>query len=280
MALGSVLNDLGEKEEAQAQYHRDLAFYREIGYRWGEGVATGNLGSLAMGRGRLREALERYRRALDIDREIGRRGGEGADALNLGRIYLALGDAEEAERHGRLSRQCAQEAGDRYHEGFALHLLAGVARRRRDLKDAAWLYEGALRLRRELPHPPGVARTLLRLGQTMLSLQRRRQGIELLVEAAESKEEVGAENAAVLAVARLAVEREAPAEEAAMLLAEATPRMTLLDRLEAEQLLYRATDGPRRLRNARELLRDLVTHAPSEYRERMLRDVPLYREIG
>jgi hypothetical protein len=162
----------------------------------------------------------------------------------------------------------------------AVHLLAGVARHRRDLKGAVWLYEGALRLRRDLPHPPGVARTLLRLGSVMLTLQRRPAGIDSLLQAVGMQEEVGSESAVVLAAATLAAEGEMPAEEAAILLAEATPRLTHLDRMEAEYLLFRATDGSKRRRNARELLRHLVDHAPEEFREAMVKEVPLYQAIG
>ena len=69
------------------------------------------------------------------------------------------------------------------------------------------------------------------------------------MEAVHTNEDVGPGSAVVLAAATLAAEAEMPAEEAAVLLAEATPRMTHMDRMEAEYLLYRATGGNKRLRN-------------------------------
>jgi len=49
--------------------------------------------------------------------------------------------------------------------------------------------------------------------------------------------------------------------------------------MEARFLLWRATDDPAHLAEAHRLLRHLRDHAPEEYRETMIENVPLHRDI-
>jgi hypothetical protein len=49
--------------------------------------------------------------------------------------------------------------------------------------------------------------------------------------------------------------------------------------METRFLLWRATNDPTHLHEANRLLDHLVEHAPEEYRESMLKNVRLHREI-
>ncbi len=49
--------------------------------------------------------------------------------------------------------------------------------------------------------------------------------------------------------------------------------------MEARFLLCKVTSDPAHLAEAKQLLDDLVEHAPEEYRESMIENVPLHRDI-
>ena len=52
------------------------------------------------------------------------------------------------------------------------------------------------------------------------------------------------------------------------------------ERMESRFLLFRATKDPAHLEEAHRLLTHLRDHAPEEYRETMIRNVPLHRDIA
>ena len=55
-----------ERSELGEHHERGLAIFREIGDRKGEGMATGNLGSVFQALGRYEEAREHHERGLAI----------------------------------------------------------------------------------------------------------------------------------------------------------------------------------------------------------------------
>ena len=56
-------------------------------------------------------------------------------------------------------------------------------------------------------------------------------------------------------------------------------RLEYATRLESRFLLWKATNDPTHLTEAKRILDHLVEHAPEEYRESMLQNVRLNREI-
>ena len=57
------------------------------------------------------------------------------------------------------------------------------------------------------------------------------------------------------------------------------PRMRVFDRMEAHFELWRATEKPEHLAEARRLHQLLLEHAPEESRAAMVENNPLHREI-
>jgi hypothetical protein len=56
-------------------------------------------------------------------------------------------------------------------------------------------------------------------------------------------------------------------------------RLPQAERMEAHSLLWRATNDPTHLEEAHRLLCHLRDHAPAEYRESIIANVPLHRDI-
>jgi hypothetical protein len=61
--------------------------------------------------------------------------------------------------------------------------------------------------------------------------------------------------------------------------AESAERAEFAQRMEALFLLWKATGEREQIETAHEMLQHLREHAPEEYRDSMVKNVPLYREI-
>lgn len=100
-AYGQNLLELQRFEESEANLHRALAMWGEIGDQRGQANALGALGVLRLQQGRLDQAESRFTRAAEICHRIGYRRGEAMAVANLGLAYamqlrVALGVAELA----------------------------------------------------------------------------------------------------------------------------------------------------------------------------------------
>ncbi len=72
--LADVYHMLGRTAEALDLYRRALELNREVGHRYGEGVALGNLGWALLDADRAEEAIDYLLQARRIFAEIGYRG--------------------------------------------------------------------------------------------------------------------------------------------------------------------------------------------------------------
>lgn len=113
-----------------------LDLQREVGQRYGEGIALCNLGEAYLDLRRFEDAISRSREALAVAREIGSARLEGYAGYNLGRACLELGSTAEAV--GLLEEALAIHlaGGDKFGEAQDLHQI-GIAYARAGRPDDA-----------------------------------------------------------------------------------------------------------------------------------------------
>jgi hypothetical protein len=131
----------------------------------------------------------------------------------------------------------------------------------------------------DVGHKKGIADSEALLGRLRATQRREEDAREHFRRALQFAEEVGSPSLIVRArcyLASLSGEDPEPAERALEELAES---LGPLDRMEAHHRLFRAAGHPAHLEEAHALLRSLRDHAPEEYRETMIENVPLHRDI-
>ena len=213
-------------------------------------------------------------------RSLAEVSGERAMAAKVegatGNVFSSLGRYEEAREHYERNLAIAREVGDRRSEGYALSGLGAVAHEQDEGGETLDLAGQALSLRQEIGHADGVTDSLIQQGEIHWRAGRSDEARKSLDEAVDllRDQPCNPERAHALALfACLSDGDPTPAEEA---LHEAgdggnTP--------ETRYYLWRATGKHEHLAEAKRLLDYRIEHAPEEYRESMLKNVRLNREI-
>lgn len=101
--LGVVLSAQGSFHEAREEYQESLKLYKELDDIQGQGVAEGELGTLALDEGDLTEAVRRFQEALTLFRQLQEPAMEATAQHLLGRVFQKAGQWKQAERHYRES---------------------------------------------------------------------------------------------------------------------------------------------------------------------------------
>jgi tetratricopeptide (TPR) repeat protein len=275
--LGLILAELGRYEEARAHQERVLAIAREIGYRRVESSTTGNLGNVFMCLGMPDRALQEFNAHLDLAREIGHRQGETSALSNLGAGFVMLGAPGTAREYLEAGRTVAAEIGDRRSLGHAVEGLGDVSELMGDEDAAREGREEALAQWREMSYARGMSRILLKLGSA--SARAPEEARPLLEEAVALGEELGSAGPVVLGRCHLALLPGAEPDQALAAMAEQGDGLRQDERMKARFLLFRSTGDAAHLAEAHRLLTHLRDHAPEEYRETMIANVPLHRDI-
>ncbi|MEO1689328.1 MAG: tetratricopeptide repeat protein [Pseudomonadota bacterium] len=94
--LGSVAQDRGALDEAEAWYRKALEIREAIGDRAGMAKTYHQLGIVAQSRGALDEAEAWYRKSLEIEEALGDRPSLAVTYGQLGLLAEARGDADLA----------------------------------------------------------------------------------------------------------------------------------------------------------------------------------------
>jgi tetratricopeptide (TPR) repeat protein len=277
--LGNVLLAQGLMDEARAHFerHRDLS--REVGNRQGEVIAIGNLGNLLADEGRLDEAIEHHERYLEISRDIGHRHGEAVATGNLGNVFQAQGRLEEAREQHERCLELARELGNRSREATALHNLGNTQASLGETEEALQSQRAALALAREIGSLDREARALLAVGVLLAELGDAGGATVSLLRARELADSSGFGRIAALSRCHLACMPGGDADDAVREFLAQQDRLDDEATREARLLLYRATGDEAHLRAAKGLVDDALSNVSDDLRERMLRNVPLHRDI-
>jgi len=277
--LGSVFRSQGLHEEAREHAERYMAMVREIGDRRGEGHATGKLGSAMGSLGRCEEAREHFESWLAIDREIGDRQGEASALQNLGPLHRLMGAIDRAKQQLEESLAIAREIGDRRSEGTALCELAELAEMSGDTELAKRLCLETLAICREIDDPRGIALTLTVLGRVLLNETLHDEARSHLTEALALGRDLDSSCTVALSSALLALLPGAESAPAVEDFEDHEEHLDHFDRMKVRFLLFRATGGAAHLEEAHRLLCSVRDHAPEEYQETIVSNVPLHRDI-
>ena len=131
-------------------YHeRVLEITRELGDRWNEAAAYGNLGNAYDDLGDFKRAIDCHKRCLEIANELGDRLGQGKAYGNLGNSYRSLGDLKTAVDYHELHLKIAKELGDRSGQGMAYCNLGNAHQSLGEFETAIDYYKRLLKILKE-----------------------------------------------------------------------------------------------------------------------------------
>jgi len=198
---------------------------------------------------------------------------EAIALVNLGHSWLILGDRRRARDALDASMAICREIGTRHPEGYALRDLSALADEEGDTKRAWDFADNALALRRAIGHGDGIADSQIQRGAYTLRAGDQNAARAALEEAAALSRDHHKQDCVAEALALLAnlPDGDAEAAEAALQEAGNTPQ--------TRYHLWKATGEREHLEETKRLLDYRVEHAPEEYRESMIRNVRLNREI-
>ena len=161
--MSAILRGIGRSEEAIGCCDQALAIFRELGDRWGQGLALNTSARTNMELRRFEEAVTACSQALSVHREIGDRNGE-VDALGCV-PHTGAWDNPRSRRLQPPGLVIVRETGDRHREGITLTKLGAALcadgqtdTARRCLHDALAILEGSLAPGRPRPASPRKAR--------------------------------------------------------------------------------------------------------------------------
>ena len=179
--LGVITMERGQAAEAVRYYDRAVVLCRDIGYRHGEAVNTGNRGNALWYAGRIPAALTSFAEAIELFRSMGNRRGEALVQANAASIHHSVvGDDVTAAEYTRSALDYFSEVGNEDGAAQVLCNLADIERRAGRLEAAGGHLKAGL-----------VA--VGRCGNRWLEVQLRYSEAQLLLAAGDDE---GAETAA------------------------------------------------------------------------------------
>ncbi|MHC4473980.1 MAG: tetratricopeptide repeat protein, partial [Planctomycetota bacterium] len=306
--LGSILWSLGRYEEAWAQLHEALALAREIGRRRTQGClgrfeeacgyqgqaialaretgnrllearATGNLGNMLRRLGRYGEARTHHERRLALVRELGIPLSEGIGLACLALVEAVLGLTDLAARTSDEAIRVLRKIGAPSFEGKALAGRGAIHEQVGDLVPARHCFEKALALCRESSDRAGVSEILLEIGELEIREGNEENAVAHLEEAASIAGDLGDPRLVLrVAVARAGLPG-GRVESALAAVENHEEGAWLEDRMHVRFQLWESVRDRTHLEEAHRLLCYALFHAPEEFRETMIANVPLHRDI-
>jgi tetratricopeptide (TPR) repeat protein len=137
--VGTILERLGDWEQADQHYREAIDIAEETGYKRGLTRPLTHIGGYHRRRGEAQKALEHYREALRVSQETGDQEDIMFSLANVAQmLHRVNGDPEEALDHCRRALEIAERSGfklamARVHYGIALiHLREGCLDRARE----------------------------------------------------------------------------------------------------------------------------------------------------
>jgi CHAT domain-containing protein/tetratricopeptide (TPR) repeat protein len=189
--IGTVHVHMGESSQAIEDFLEAMALWRDVGYRGGEAQALTGLGAVYTTAGERRKALEYYGQALPLLESVGDREGQAATLTGMGLAYDWLGDPQKALDFSSRSLELIRTLGYPALQAVALNNLSLIYNELGEHEKALELLTEALRLRREAGDRRGEAYTLTSIGRTYDFLGRRAEALEHFAQALPLRRAVG-----------------------------------------------------------------------------------------
>ncbi len=154
----------GDYAEARAMHEKSLAFYREMGDKFGIARQLSLLGEIAQLQGQYLEAIELYQESLVLRNETGDKEGIAATLGQLGIIARDRGQYLQGKEQLEESLKLSREIEDTQMIALALKNLGLVAYYLCEYPKASQLFEEAVTLYHELNDRSGISDTQQALG--------------------------------------------------------------------------------------------------------------------
>lgn len=181
--IGSIYDDLDEKQKALDWYGQALQLARAVGDTAGEAATLNNICVVYDSLGRRQQALDCYLRALSLRRAARDRAGEATSLSNIGTVYDSLGEKQKALDYYQQSLQLTRAAGDRAGEGLTLNNIGKVYGDLGDVRKALDYYLKALPLHQGAQNSVGEAATLTNIGTAYDALGQKQEAIKYFLKA-------------------------------------------------------------------------------------------------
>jgi len=190
--LGSVCFYLADFAGARDFYSRLLDIRREIGDRWGESVALGNLGTVAYEQNQFQAAHAYFEQALEIiRRDIGSREREAWCLNSLGMTSLDCGDYAAALDYYQQALHLGRETGNLWEASNTLSNLGYTCWALGDFARSEAYYTESIRTKQEIGDRRGGSLTAALYGLLLHSLGRDAEALQIGRDALTVAEELG-----------------------------------------------------------------------------------------
>jgi predicted ATPase/class 3 adenylate cyclase len=168
--------------EMRSTLAEGTALMREVGDKWGLGMATFLSGDAALERGEYAEARSSFMEGLDHWRATGDTQMATNPLISLARVACAEGDYATATAYAEEGLALRREQGLKWALAIALNSLGEVERCKGDDQRATLLFEESLAQYRDIDDSAGVAWSLHNLGHVALNTGDTRRAATLFAE--------------------------------------------------------------------------------------------------
>ncbi|MHC4451846.1 MAG: ATP-binding protein [Planctomycetota bacterium] len=275
--MSTALRRLGRAEESLKIREELLELARGRDSKRHEWIAIGNLGVAYWSLGRYAERKRCHELRMESASDSGTTGAVAH--LNLANVHSDLGDLSRARELQAEALRLSREVGFRALEAHSLFETGKIEERAGDPDLAVDAYRAAASLSDEIGDIQCKVECLTALGRVRAKAGDSKAALTMLGEAVQVAAEKNLQGAHQLAAAWVANVSGANDGTAIRVLAENDAHIPHHEKLEGRFVLWQATGDPEHLTEAHRLLSELREHAPAEYRQSMIEDIPLNREI-
>ena len=241
-----------------------------------QAIVTGNLGFVEIGRGRSAAALEHTESGIRFARTAGFVRAEMQGHTVIAGVFEMLGDAARSREHAERAARLARETGARETLALANLCMARLLLREGRSAEARELGEAVVG---NAPSDAVASRAHDLLGQVAVVEGGLDEARDRLSRAREAAPDEACARLACAIAAQPGAGQDA-IDDARRALEADLPRIPQSVAAVAQFRLWLATGERALLDAAHETLVRLRDHAPVEYRDSMIRDVPVYAEIA
>ncbi|HBK62916.1 MAG TPA: hypothetical protein DD000_05125, partial [Cyanobacteria bacterium UBA11166] len=176
--IGSIYDDLGEKQKSLNYYNQALPLIQSLGDPVGEAAILNNIGKLYIELGQKQKALDYLNQALPLFQAVNDKAYEASTLNNIGAIYDDLGEKQKALNYSNQAILLFQAVDDKAGEASALNSIAAVYSDLGEEQRAIDYYNQALSLRRSTKDKGGEAVTLNNIGRIYNDLGENQRAID------------------------------------------------------------------------------------------------------
>ncbi len=170
--LATALRDTGQYVNARAEYEVGLALAKETDNDRNQGVALGQLGTLAMTQGDLNEARKRHGEAQMLFHRMGENQHEALAWANLGNVAIEAKDWDEAEKYYKQAYALFESVGDLGYAARVCNQMYIVSNSAGRLEEAERWCMRAIELKEKHSTPSDLASSLSNLASLYLAQNR------------------------------------------------------------------------------------------------------------